>query len=344
VSLSNSSESLSTVRERRADDIANEYAAIATGAGIAALGNRTIVRVTGDDRVPFMHGMCSNDIKGLATRAVSPALILTEHAHIIGDFFVYAEDDALIFEIDRSLWAKTRDHLEKFLVADDVEFEELDVIGVIDVEGPMAARAVATVASDIALSLPLWHYTDAAGMRIANLPRCGASAFTIIVDQARVVSIIETVRDRAAAAGISAIAQVGAETLEIARVEHGVARVGVDTGDKTIALEARMEPAISYSKGCYLGQETIERATARGGLKKKLYGLRFESDRMPAVGCAIMLAGKEVGSLTSVVNSPRFGVIGLSILHHSAWRRGTGVTISDAGNEFAAITSELPFA
>ena len=96
------------------------YDAIASGAGIAMLDDRLIVRVIGDDRIPFMHGMCSNDVKGLATRAVAPALIITEHAHIIADFFVYAEADALLIEIDRALWTKTRAHLEKFLVADDV--------------------------------------------------------------------------------------------------------------------------------------------------------------------------------------------------------------------------------
>ena len=192
MSLSNSSEAQSTAREHRAAGAVKEYAAIATGAGIASLGDRLVVRVSGDDRIPFMHGMCSNDIKGLATGSVSPALILTEHAHIIADFFVYAADDTLLLEIDRSLWAKTREHLEKFLVADDVEFEELDDLEVIDVEGPLAARVVATVAGDAALSLKPWHYTAAADSHVANLPRHGAAAFTLIVERARVASLIET--------------------------------------------------------------------------------------------------------------------------------------------------------
>jgi folate-binding protein YgfZ len=332
------------MREFSAGGIASDCAAIATGAGIVTLGDRLIVRVSGDDRIPFMHGMCSNDIKGLATGAVAPALILTEHAHIIADFLVYAEADALLLEVDRDLWANARAHLEKFLVADDVEFEELDDLDVIDVEGPQAARAVATVAGDAALSLTPWHHAQAAGLRIANLPRYGAPDFTIIVERSHITSTIETLRDHASAAGIDPIAQVDADTLEIVRVEHGIARVGIDTGDKTIALEARLDPAISFSKGCYLGQETIERATARGGLKKRLYGLRIEGDRLPAAGAAIMLAAKEVGRLTSVVHSPRLGAIGLSILHHSAWHPGTSVTIVSAGDEFSAIVSELPFA
>jgi len=257
---------------------ARDCAAISAGVGIATLDHRLIVRITGDDRIPFMHGMCSNDIKGLGTGAVAPALMLTEHAHIIADFFVYAEADALLLEIDRALWPQARSHLEKFLVADEVEFDELDLVDVLD------------------------------------------------------------------PAGTQLFAEVDVNALDLLRVEHGLARVGIDSTDKTIALEARLDSAISFSKGCYLGQETIERATARGGLKKKLFGLRIDGDRLPAAGSTIVLEGKEVGRLTSIVQSPRCGIIGLSILHHNAWPEGTRVTIADTGGEVPARVCELPFA
>jgi folate-binding protein YgfZ len=318
-------------------------------AGIATLDDRMVVRIVGDDRIPFMHGMCSNDVKGLTTGAVAPALLLTEHAHIIADFFVYAEADALLIEIDRALWPKARAHLEKFLVADDVEFEELDVVGVVDLEGATAARMLAAVAGDAALALPRWRHARAdpavAGeIRYANLPRYGGPAFTMLLERARITSIIEVIRARGAAAGLGEIAEAGAAVLEVIRIEHGLALVGVDTTEKTIALEARLDSAISFNKGCYLGQETIERATARGGLKKKLFGVRLEGDRVPVHGSAVSLEGKEVGRLTSVVRSPRWGVIGLSILHHSAWPAGTGVMIADNGGDLPARVCELPFA
>lgn len=315
-----------------------------SGAGIATLGDRLIVRIVGDDRIPFMHGMCSGDIKGLATGAVAPALILTEHAHIIADFFVYAEADALLIEIDRELWPKARAHLERFLVADDVEFEELESVGVIDLEGPAAARVAATVVGAAAESLPPWRHLEFEGTRVANLPRLGEPAFTLLIERAQIASMMESLSERGlAAAGVRDLAAVDAATLEIVRVEHGVARIGVDTAEKTIALEARLDAAISFSKGCYLGQETIERATARGGLKKKLFGLRIEGNRLPVIGSAIVLEGKEIGRLTSVVESPRLGIIGLSIVHHSAWAAGTRVAIVDATGDSVASVCELPF-
>jgi folate-binding protein YgfZ len=116
----------------------------------------------------------------------------------------------------------------------------------------------------------------------------------------------------------------------------------LDTSEKTLALEARLNRAISLNKGCYLGQETVERATSRGGLKKKLYGLRFE--RAIDHGARLMLDGKEVGIVSSAAVSPKFGPIGLSILHHSAWAPGLELTAIGPHGETRAVVSEIPFA
>jgi len=129
--------------------------------------------------------------------------------------------------------------------------------------------------------------------------------------------------------------------IEAIRIENGIARIGIDTGDKTIALEARLNRAISFNKGCYLGQETIERATARGGLKKRMFGLKFNTVDVPMAGAVLSLDGKEVGRVTSAVRSPRFGAIGLAILHHSAWTPGTDLKVGEGG---VATVTELPFA
>jgi folate-binding protein YgfZ len=125
--------------------------------------------------------------------------------------------------------------------------------------------------------------------------------------------------------------------LELLRVENRLARVGVDTADKTLALEARLERAISFNKGCYIGQETVERATARGGVKKRLCSLIINSDEVPPGNSPVFLDGKEIGRLTSVIRSPRLGVVGLSILHHSAWEPGTLVLVGDVERGFRAV-------
>lgn len=321
--------------------LAAEYRALRGGVGIAPLPDRIVVRVVGADRVTFMHGMCSQDVKGLAPGAVAPALLLTERAHLIADFLLYAEHDALLIEIEAAQWPAARVHLERLLVADDVEFEPLENLGVLDLEGPESHRVAAAITGTDAAAIAEWRHVRSGDLRLAHLPRFGAPAASIIAPR----EILADLTMRATADNsVTNIVIVSPATLEILRVENGRARLGGDATDKTIALEARLNYAISFNKGCYVGQETIERATARGGLKKRLFGLRIDGDRAPTAGAAITLGGKEIGHLTSIVRSPRFGLIGLAIIHQSAWTVGSAVAIHDASGEIPAAVSDLPFA
>jgi folate-binding protein YgfZ len=309
--------------------------ALRSGAGICVLSKRQAVRVIGDDRLSFLHGMCSNDIRNARPGAVVPALFLTEHAHVIADFFAWIGEDSVLIDVDVDAWVRAREHLERLLVADDVEFEDQPVLTAIEIAGPRASDAGRVLNSVLPDE---WQSTRAEDSYLGNFPRDGSPSFTVLAPAEKASSIVASI----VALGPE-FRQVDVSALEVARVENGLARVGVDTSDKTIALEAGLKRAISFDKGCYVGQETIERATARGGLKKKLYGLRLEGNRLPGVGASIRLEGKEVGRVSSVTRSPRFGVIGLAILHHSAWKPDTAVVVVDNGGELAARVSDIPF-
>jgi folate-binding protein YgfZ len=313
-----------------------EYVAATEAVGVRILGERRVVRVVGDDRVSFFHGMCSADVKGAAPGTILPALFLTEHAHLITDFFIWVTKDALLLDIDEAAWTRSREHLERLIVADDVEFEESEVSRVIDLEGRRAPDAAAIVAAG-ANSLGEWRFVKSDGVVIGNLPRLGGPAYTILAPENRAEAIVNQI-----ARDVPGTGRIGDATAELLRIENGIARAGVDTTDKTIALEARMNRAISFNKGCYLGQETIERATARGGLKKKLFGLKFNDGSVPERGAALNLDGKEVGRVSSIALSPRFGAIGLAILHHSAWQLGTTLTVEGSPSSAAKVI-ELPF-
>jgi len=226
-----------------------------------------------------------------------------------------------------------RAHLEKLLVADDVEMEDTE-LAVLDVEGPRAAAILAKAGASEAESLVPWHFADRDGMIVANVPRLGPSAFSIIAERRELEALAMRLEPEGAFS-------IGGSAPAVLRVENGIAKVGLDTNDKTLALEARLERAISFNKGCYLGQETVERATARGGLKKRMYGLRFS--RAIASGAAVLLDGKEVGRVGSSVVSPRLGPIGLAILHHSAWQPGTSLVVRDTEGDASAQVAEIPF-
>ncbi len=304
------------------------------GAGFRILDERTVVRMTGDDRVSFLHGMCSADVKGAKPGSVLPGLFLTEHAHVIGEFLLWVLEDSLIIEAGRPQWPRSRAHLERFLVADDVEIEETGLC-VLDVEGPKAGEVLSRAGIGEAAALRPWRWAKTRAGFIGQVPRFGAPAWSLLAERAR----LDEVAGALARAGAVAIE---AQALEALRIANGVAALGVDTGEKTIALEARLERAISFNKGCYVGQETIERATARGALKKRLFGLKFAGE--VASGAALLLDGKEVGRVTSSTVFPGLGAIGLAILHHSVWAPGTALSVRGENGETAtAVVSELPF-
>lgn len=292
-----------------------------------------IIRVMGEDRVPFLHGMCSNDIKGLAPGAMVYALMLTDHAHIISDVHVWAQPEALWLEIDRQLWPATDAHLEKFLVADDVEFEECPEYAVMELLGDFAPATLSgwlAVAADLRPDRFVTHE----GLMVGRGQRYGLQALAIIGPKDRLEALSAQL-----APSLPALSDEDCERL---RIEAGWVRVGQDTNERTLALEARLEAAISFSKGCYLGQETVERATSRGGVKRRLMGLRIEA-AAAAPGGTIEADGRAVGQLTSVARSPRHGLIGLGIVQQAAWQPGTVVTIAATHGRLLARISELPF-
>jgi folate-binding protein YgfZ len=320
------------VNAPRNEQLERAYHALGAGAGFRQLDDRLIVRVVGDDRVSFLHGMCTADVKGLPPGKIAPALFVTERAHVIAEFFLYALPDAFLIEIARDVWPAVRQHLDKFLVADDVEFEESATMQVTDFEGPGAAAIMAQFCGELPEA---WHFNPA--RMIAQLPRYAAQAFTMLVDTDQCRAALERI-DPA-----HELVNLSADALDLLRIENGLARVGVDTDEKTLALEARLDRSISLSKGCYIGQETLERATARGAIKRELRGVRVNDGRLPKVGSVIFADQKPVGILTSVARSPALGVIGLAIVHHSVWRDGTRVMIrSDSGPCEAGI-AQLPF-
>ena len=114
-----------------------DYSAIHFGSGIRLLESRLFLRVSGEDRITFMHGMCTADVKSLLPGELTRALFLTEHAHVIADCFIYAlQEPAIWLEVEQASWITIREHLERFLVADDVEFDELKTLTALQIEGP----------------------------------------------------------------------------------------------------------------------------------------------------------------------------------------------------------------
>lgn len=303
---------------------------------LCARDDHLMVKVVGDDRVSFLQGMLSNDIKVMTPGTIAYALALTDHAHVVGDLFVWAEAEHLWLEADRALWPTIREHLEKFLIADDVELEECEDLRILDILRGGPELALGSLAAGHP-EPPPWRFVRDSDTLYANLPRFGFAATAIVTPADRCPELKTRLMGE-----WPGLREIALPDLEVLRVEAGYARVGRDTGERTLALEAGLDRGISHSKGCYLGQETIERATSRGGIRKRLCGLRIEGGT-PAAPAPVMADGREVGQLTSVVNSPTLGPIGLGILTQNVWQAGTDVTVRLPQGELRARISELPF-
>jgi folate-binding protein YgfZ len=258
-------------------DVAAGYARLREGAPTWVAEPVALIWVEGPDAASFLHGLLSNDVASLAPGGSAEALLLDAKGHVQAAIGVHRDgDDALTLVIDPADGDAVAAALDRYHFSEDLE-----------ILGPE----------------PAWALTIA-GMP----PPAGPSVPGLLPGSVRVV-----VDDPAAAGAALPGAQAPPEALEMARVAAGVARVGVDTGPSTLVQEAALEErAVSFTKGCYLGQETVARLQFRGKANRTLRGVLLDGDAR--AGAPVTADGREVGRLTSVARTPDLGAVGLAIL------------------------------
>lgn len=290
------------------------------------LSDRARLKLTGADRVRFLHSMVTNDIESLRPGTGCRAAMLTVKGRTLAELVVYADEDALWLELPGSERQKIKDVFDKHIVMDDVEVEDLtDAVRELGVFGEGAREAVERALGPVG-ELPPYHHRVVSGVRVAASPELlepGYHLFGDVAIDGRFVDDAEW---------------------EVLRVEAGRPRYGVDLTEDRLFLEANMDDAVSLTKGCYLGQEVVARATARGHINRKLVGLALSGDGPAQPGAKLSGEGRdEAGLVTSSVVSPRFGPIALAYVHRALWDPGTRLTVHDAAGPRAAIVRALPF-
>ncbi|HET6690874.1 MAG TPA: glycine cleavage T C-terminal barrel domain-containing protein [Miltoncostaeaceae bacterium] len=258
-------------------DAAAGYARLRDGAPAWVAEPVALIWVEGPDAASFLHGLLSNDVASLAIGASADALLLDAKGHLQAAVGVHRDgDDALTLVLDPGDGDAVAAALDRYHFSEDLE-----------ILGPE----------------PAWALT------VSGMPApAGPSVPGLLPGTVRAV-----VEDPAAAGAALPGAQAPPEALEMARVAAGLARVGVDTGPSTLVQEAALEDrAVSFTKGCYLGQETVARLQFRGKANRALRGVLL--DGPAAAGTPVTAGGREVGRLTSVAPTPDLGVIGLAIL------------------------------
>ncbi len=274
-----------------------------------------VLDLRGEDRARFLHGMVSNDIEKLTVGQGCHAAMLTTKGKLLADFVVLAEPERLRLLLAPSLLEKIRAHLDKHVVMDDVELEAAEV-SALGVYGDDAAAAVDGA------GLEPYHFRG----DVMRTPELGGDGFWVLGD--------------VTAASIGGTPLDDAE-FEERRIEAGTPRYGVDMGEDRLPIEAGINDAVSFDKGCYLGQEVIARATNLGHINRRLVGLVLDGDPA-AAGTKLSSPSKpDAGFITSSARSRRLGkTIALGYVHRTLWDPGTPLTLADGGT---ATVAALPF-
>lgn len=296
---------MAVVEQRDGAALARELAALRSGAALSPLSERAVLCARGDDRTTFLQGMLSNDVARLAPGAGTHALLLTEQGRVVADLVVLVLDDRLWLDLPAASRERVRAALERFVVADDVELEDLALSGMA-LRGPAATAVLGRVlpadAAAIAALAEGAHREavhDGAHVRVARIAEHGVEGFHLWCAEAACSDALAV--HLLAAGAVS----VGPEAIEVQRIERGWARDGVDYDTQTLAAEIpSLARAVSYGKGCYLGQEVMERIAARGHVNWLLVRLAGDPGARIAPGAVVADGDQEVGRVTSAVVSP----------------------------------------
>ena len=261
-----------------------------------------VLRATGKDAKDYLHRMTTQDLNAVPVGGSAYTAVLNAKGHLISDAHVLVEADGLLLVMDPRGAADARPHLEKFVIMDDVVFEDLSAsLRVLPVVGPASAFRLGA--------------RGEGGRRISNRRR-GVPAIDLVVPAEEAEPLrAQLLRDGAH--------DLAAEDLEALRVLEGQARFGADMDATRMPMEAGLTRlAISFSKGCYTGQEVVLRATARGHLQRGLVQLELPAGAGP--GTPLSAGGQDVGFVTSVAETPE-GRLGLGYLRRNHWNVGERV-------------------
>ncbi len=309
-------------------------------AGLFRLAHAGLVEVSGDDRATWLNGMISNEVEALTlgrSGSGCHAALLTNRGAIIADLRVVLREDGFWLLVERDALEAALTALDKFIVADDVALADASARYVQwSLEGPAGAAVLDAVGVDSTLEADAAIDVTIAGVSV-TLVATGVSgewARRLIAPVDGADAVEAALREAGGAHGLV----VGdPDTLEMLRIEAGTPRQGLELDD-VLPDEARLDSAISTTKGCYVGQEIVARLRSRGQVNHLLVGLRFDG-AAPAVGATLTAGDKRTGEITSVARSPRVGEIALGFVRREHSEPGTRV---DADG-LEGIVSTLPF-
>jgi folate-binding protein YgfZ len=314
-------------------DTGAEDAALAGSVGVLDLSFRSRLCLLGADRVKFLNGQVTNNVAALRTGEGCYAALVTAKGRMQSDLHIFALEDELLLDFEPGLGADVAARLEKYIIADDVQIvDAAPHYGLLSIQGPRAADALTLL--DLGCAPPARAHdfatiaSPALGrLYLMNLPRTTEAGFDLFVPADALAMTFDKLVAAAKSLGGRAC---GWDALDAARIEAGIPRFGADMDDTHLPPEAGLEStAISYTKGCYIGQEVIARLRTYGNVAKALRTLHLPAGATaPRRGEKLFKDGREVGQITSAVVSRRLGFpIALGYVRRECNALGTELTL-----------------
>ena len=300
----------------------NGYEQLRTSAAWLDLGARGKIKVTGEDRARLLHAMSTNHVQQLQPGQGCYAYFLSAQGRILADANILCRPDHFLVDTEPELTDKLRNHLDQFIIVDDVVLEDLTAsLATIAIEGPRSAD----ILSSSGIPIPGEEYASIEwGTRlVCRLSATGQEGFWIITPWLSALKSPARVEQGGAAAA-------DAEAFNTVRIENGRPRYGEDITERFLSQETNQDRALHFSKGCYLGQEIVERVRSRAQIHRRLRPVTIDTADVPAPGTKLARGGSPVAEITSAAFSPALGkVAALAYVRTDAERPGTELNLGD---------------
>lgn len=286
---------LGRITPRVFTDAASEFASLVHAAAVFDLGYLTRISITGEDRLRWLNGMVTNTVQSLPQGYGNYTLILNAQGRIQGDGYVYREANRLLLETDRSQSPRLIPHLDHFIIMDDVELQELDASNTaLGLAGPQAPNILNNLGLPVPDSLAFTPAT------LQGIPLTVVGAYSVLVPRFELWIAAEHIADVWRILTEAGARPAGVQSLECLRILEGVPRYGADMNDRHLPQEINQPRALNFNKGCYLGQEIVERIRSRATVHRSLRQFELIGET-PSSVVELRAEGddKPVGEITS---------------------------------------------
>jgi aminomethyltransferase len=279
----------------------NGYEELRTTAAWINLSGRGEIRATGEDRARLLHAMSTNDIQRLNAGQGCYVFFLSAQGRILADAYILNLGDSLWIDTEPETRTKLFAHVDKYIIADDVTLtDESDEWSVVGIEGPFSADRLRAI--DVPVPPADYDVIKWGRGFVSRISATGQPGFRFYLPANELAQFTDLLQS----AGVTEAAMQAVETV---RLENGKPRYGADITERYLSQETNQMHAISFAKGCYLGQEIVERVRSRAQIHRVLSPVRIQSPVAPKQGTKLRVDEKDVGEITSSAFSPAFNEV-----------------------------------